>query len=254
MFLSGKTMANLRQCSRCKSTIDISYFSINRKKEYYKTCDRCRSKRNKTSVISEEKNETDDNKHDLQNTINSCKDIKTQDEFFNYYLNLPEMDFNKKFDEDLTLECIAPLNHSIHIGDTFYRKEGNLYKYGEFTKRNEKEYPLGKNPDEEYMPYDNVSPVILKVNGKIYKASMITWFVLTDCSDAVKAKQYITTKSIYPIYIKKEKQAIAQVINTIGFKFLKNLPMTQRHEETPQEICDNIKKMFEDYCKNQKDV
>jgi DNA polymerase III epsilon subunit-like protein len=47
-------MANVKQCSRCKSNIDISYFSINRKKEYYKTCNRCRSKRNKTNVIFEQ--------------------------------------------------------------------------------------------------------------------------------------------------------------------------------------------------------
>ena len=42
-------MANLRKCTRCKSTIDISYFGINRKKEPYKTCDNCRNKSKKTS-------------------------------------------------------------------------------------------------------------------------------------------------------------------------------------------------------------
>ena len=41
-------MANLRKCTRCKSTIDISYFGMNRKKEPYKTCDNCRNKTNKT--------------------------------------------------------------------------------------------------------------------------------------------------------------------------------------------------------------
>ena len=34
----------LRTCSRCHSTIDISYFSMSRKKERYKTCDNCRKK------------------------------------------------------------------------------------------------------------------------------------------------------------------------------------------------------------------
>lgn len=38
-------MANLQKCSRCKSTIDISFFGLNRKKEPYKTCDNCRSKK-----------------------------------------------------------------------------------------------------------------------------------------------------------------------------------------------------------------
>jgi DNA polymerase III alpha subunit (gram-positive type) len=42
-------METLRKCSRCKSTIDISYFGMNRKKEPYETCDNCRNKINKTS-------------------------------------------------------------------------------------------------------------------------------------------------------------------------------------------------------------
>ena len=35
-------VAELRKCSRCHSTIDISYFGVNKKKEPYKTCDNCR--------------------------------------------------------------------------------------------------------------------------------------------------------------------------------------------------------------------
>ena len=42
MYIHNKAMENLRQCSRCKSNIDISYFGLNRKKEPYKTCDNCR--------------------------------------------------------------------------------------------------------------------------------------------------------------------------------------------------------------------
>ena len=38
-------MANLQKCSRCKSTIDISFFGLNRKKEPYKTCEKCRSEK-----------------------------------------------------------------------------------------------------------------------------------------------------------------------------------------------------------------
>ena len=44
MYIHNKAMENLRQCSRCKSNIDISYFGLNRKKEPYKTCDNCRNK------------------------------------------------------------------------------------------------------------------------------------------------------------------------------------------------------------------
>ena len=37
----------LRKCSRCHSTIHISYFGINKKKEPNKTCDNCRKTCNK---------------------------------------------------------------------------------------------------------------------------------------------------------------------------------------------------------------
>ena len=36
-------MSNLRMCSRCKSNIDVSHFSMNRKKQLYKTCNSCRN-------------------------------------------------------------------------------------------------------------------------------------------------------------------------------------------------------------------
>ena len=37
----------LRKCSRCHSTIHISYFGVNKKKEPNKTCDNCRKTCNK---------------------------------------------------------------------------------------------------------------------------------------------------------------------------------------------------------------
>ena len=37
-------MTELMRCSRCKCTILLEYFSINRKGEYYKTCDKCRNR------------------------------------------------------------------------------------------------------------------------------------------------------------------------------------------------------------------
>ena len=44
-------MANLQKCSRCKSTIDISFFGLNRKKEPYNTCEKCRSMKKKPQPI-----------------------------------------------------------------------------------------------------------------------------------------------------------------------------------------------------------
>ena len=37
-------MAELRKCSRCRSEIELGYFSINRKGQYNKTCDGCLAK------------------------------------------------------------------------------------------------------------------------------------------------------------------------------------------------------------------
>ena len=37
-------MAELRKCSRCTSTIELKYFTVNRKGEHYKCCDNCHDK------------------------------------------------------------------------------------------------------------------------------------------------------------------------------------------------------------------
>ena len=65
-------MAELRQCSRCKSTIEIKYFSINRKGEHYKCCDRCRE--NKQKYISNNKEKIKEIKHKYW--IDNKDDIK----------------------------------------------------------------------------------------------------------------------------------------------------------------------------------
>ena len=41
-------MAELRKCSRCTSTIELKYFTVNRKGEHYKCCDNCRKKTKQT--------------------------------------------------------------------------------------------------------------------------------------------------------------------------------------------------------------
>ena len=202
-------MTELRTCSRCKSTSDISYFGMNRKKEPYKTCDNCRNKQ-------------------LKKVLNP---INTNDGFLNYYLNLPSIDLEKTFDKDMVLECIAPLNHKLNIdtyelGDVFSREEGNIYKYKDFTEYDDKEYPPGKNSENDYMPDEYVSPVILKIDGEKYKTPMMTWYPLTGCSDAIRIKHHITNNSTYPIHIKSGKQAIVQIMNAIGIKYIDNLPRT----------------------------
>ena len=36
-------MTELRKCSRCHSIIELSHYSLNRKGEYFKCCDNCRT-------------------------------------------------------------------------------------------------------------------------------------------------------------------------------------------------------------------
>ena len=38
-------MAELQQCSRCKTNQEITNFSVNKRGQLYKTCDACREKR-----------------------------------------------------------------------------------------------------------------------------------------------------------------------------------------------------------------
>ena len=51
-------MANLQRCSKCKSEQELKYFSINKKGQYYKTCDNCRSKR-LTNKVNLKRTDTD---------------------------------------------------------------------------------------------------------------------------------------------------------------------------------------------------
>ena len=60
MYISAN-MANLQKCSRCKSEIDISYFGLNRKKQPYKTCVNCRSKKSSGKPLITTDNENFDN-------------------------------------------------------------------------------------------------------------------------------------------------------------------------------------------------
>ena len=51
-------MANLQRCSKCKSEQELKYFSLNKKGQYYKTCDNCRNKR-LTNKVNLKRTDTD---------------------------------------------------------------------------------------------------------------------------------------------------------------------------------------------------
>ena len=69
-------MANLQRCSKCKSEQELKYFSINKKGQYYKTCDMCRDKRlaNKVNL-----KRTDTDFVDYDNVSTTTPDITEEE-------------------------------------------------------------------------------------------------------------------------------------------------------------------------------
>jgi hypothetical protein len=199
-------MANLQQCSRCKSTIDISFFGLNRKKVPYKTCDNCRNKRTKANIV------------DVQ-----VPSTKTPS-FLEHYVSLPIIKLEQKHVVDMRLDTIVVLNHRVDFVPKLRRYDMNMFTYKEFTKLDSVEYATGVDPKLDYMPDEFVAPVLLKIDGVTYRASCLTWFPLTDCSDAIKLKQHETNQDVYPITIKKGKSPIATIQNATGYNYHERLP------------------------------
>ena len=98
------------------------------------------------------------------------------------------------------------------------------WKYNEFTELDPIEYDEGTNPNMDYMPDEYVAPVLVKINGITYRASVLMWFPLTDCADAIKWKQHVTNTTTYPIHIEKGKSPFNEVRKAIGAKFWNDLP------------------------------
>ena len=68
-------MAELRKCSRCTSTIELKYFSVNRKGEHYKCCDSCRKKRYNWAQKPEHKEyEKQDYRENREHKLNTQKE------------------------------------------------------------------------------------------------------------------------------------------------------------------------------------
>ena len=140
------------------------------------------------------------------------------------------MKLEKKQDIDISIESFAVLNHRLIIDEglnTIMRVDGTLWTYKEFTKHDPVEYDEGTDPKLDYMPDEYIAPAIVKINGVSYRASVLTWFPLTDCADAIEIKEYITGKqTTYPVYIEKGKSPITTIINAVGVKGINMLPPT----------------------------
>ena len=78
------------------------------------------------------------------------------------------------------------------------------------------------------MPDEYIAPAIVKINGVSYRASVLTWFPLTDCADAIEMKGYMLGKQrTYPVlYIEKGKCPLATITNAVGVNIKHMLPPT----------------------------
>jgi hypothetical protein len=211
MYIHNKAMTEVKKCSRCRSEIELKYFGINRKGEPYKTCDNCRNKKKIVKVTQE-----------------VCKD-KT---FSDYYINLPIFKFENKQDIDIRIDSIVVLNHNVEFyNNIIFRSDGKIWKYKELAELDPIEYSEGTDSNMDYMPDEYAAPVLIKLNGITHRASVLTWFALTDFADAIKWKDHVTKRTTYPIHIEKGKvpfHAVRDAIvrDAIGKRFWKLLPPT----------------------------
>ena len=75
------------------------------------------------------------------------------------------------------------------------------------------------------MPDEYVAPVMVNINGIRHRASVLTWFPMTDCADAIDLRGYMTGKqTTYPVYIEKGKCPIMTITNAVGVKFNNMIP------------------------------
>ena len=202
------------KCSscRCKYVNDEEqidkHFGFNRLCQRYKTCVKCRSKKK-------------------QKTTHVETPAKTTPSFLESYVRLPIMKLEAHQCEDMRLDAIVVLNHGIEFEPQLRRYDNNMFSYKEFTQLDSIEYAAGVDPKNDYMPDEMVTPVLLKINGITYRASCLTWFPLTDCSDAIKLKQHETNQKVYPIFIKKGQSPIPKIMNATGHKYHQRLPSTE---------------------------
>ena len=97
------------------------------------------------------------------------------------------------------------------------------------------------------MPDEYIAPVIVNIHGASYRASVLTWFPLTDCADAIEMKGSMTSKqTTYPVYVEKGKCPMITIMNAVGVKIIDMLPPILNKRLKPIDINDE----FENYCEN----
>lgn len=107
--------------------------------------------------------------------------------------------------------------------DPLKRESKNLIKYGDFTKFDSVNYPKGSNPNRDYMPDENISPVvIIDTNGNKFKINYLYWFPLTDIHDCILIEQGLTNIKLLPmkVFIDIDYQWLKTLFNIIDQKIL----------------------------------
>ena len=94
----------------------------------------------------------------------------------------------------------------------------------------------------------NILHLLLKINGASHRASVLKWFPLTDCADAIEMKGYLTGKqTTYSLYIEKGKCPMITIMNAVGVKIIDMLPHSLIKSLKPININDEFKYYFDKF-------
>lgn len=123
----------------------------------------------------------------------------------------------------------------IYNWDSWMRKPRDMIQYAMLTAVNPSEFPEGKNKDIDYIPTDNVSPVVvIDTDDKRYRVSYLLWFPLADVHDGTLLKQSLTRSKVFPktIFIDDNNQWMCELLSLIGSKILNKLHTTSGSDVT----------------------
>lgn len=139
------------------------------------------------------------------------------------YYNLPYLPTN----QEITIAKIEVLNWN-----PIDRSPNDTLTYKMFSDIDKIAYPVGKEPQYDYMPDDTVSPVTIQdINGVIYKVPLILWFILGDIAGGILLKQGYTFRKVLPfsvhidenfgLQMKTKKQNwICKLMNYVGIQYI----------------------------------
>ena len=160
---------------------------------------------------------------DMASRENSRLSTMSPSEMVKQYVDLDDLPINK----NIVIDKIAVMNWN-----PLTRSNTNVgIKYGMFTDINSEKYPEGKDHKMDYMPDEEVSPIIIiDDKGKNYKVDILYWFPLIDVHDGIVLKQSITQERILPnkIFIDESIEEnggmsnkwVPQLLNLVGHRVL----------------------------------